>query len=142
MEKQMNMLEEQVDLMEDVERFQRATYERDLARIQEKLRTEYENTREKFGRFVDRLPDGLVLITSGAKYRQNRTETHYYRVVVGHHNTVSGPMTHIISAPNEEWPDVPPWAWDEWHKCQWIYPSNGLWVKKEPEYQPEVKWHE
>lgn len=140
--KQTNVPEGQIDLMEDVDRYEQAAREREAARIKEKLRTEYANTYEQVGHRVDDLPDGLVVITEGTRYNGRRCEIHYYRAVVGHHRTVSGPMAHIISAPNREWPDVPPWMEDDTHKCQWIYPHGAMWTRKEPEYQPEIKWAE
>lgn len=71
-------------------------------------------------------PAGLVVICRQNLIRDNKNEHHYFRSVLGYHNTVSGMMAHLISVPNEEWPDVPPWG--TWYRSnqRWIYPHGSM----------------
>ena len=131
---------EQISILEEIDLRTRQTEKMEEARIRDRLDREYVNTCEMFGHSPDRLPDGLVVIEQATKYLQNRQKTVYYRCVVGHHKTVSGMMAHLISAPDEDWPEVPSWQYDKWHKCQWSYPHWALWTRKEPEYDNEIKW--
>ena len=124
----------QMSMLFDIDRYEEG-------QIREKLRKGYEYAYRKMnGRD---LPDGLVVIMAMDRYYiEHRTKTHFYRCVVGHHDTVSGPMVHVISAPNKEWPDEPIWQYDNRHGCRWTYPTGEMWVNNEPEYDPEVKWHD
>ena len=131
---------EQVSLIGEIDARLKQTEKMEQARIQDKLEREYVNTCDMFGVHVDSLPDGLVVIEQATKYQQNGQKTVYYRCVTGHHKTVGGMMVHLISAPNEEWPEVPTWQYDKWHKCQWAYPTWRLWTRKEPEYDHTVRW--
>ena len=133
-------MEEQISILEDIDRRTRQTEKMEEARIRDKLDREYVNTCKMFGHSPDRLPDGLVVIEQATKYLQDRQKTVYYRCVVGHHKTVSGMMAHLISAPDEEWPEEPTWQYDKWNKCRWSYPHCMLWTRKEQEYDHETKW--
>ena len=129
----------QTTMLDDIDRMDEMTYRMHLAQIRDKLEKEY--------RYVKAYPEkeqaGTVVINQRARYmKDHRQRVVYYRCVVGYHRTVSGPMMHIISAPNEEWPEVPPWAYDRQNECQWIYPDGPMWTRIEPEMQPEVKWNE
>lgn len=70
-------------------------------------------------------PDGLVVIICQELFRNGRYTKHFYRAVLGHHMTVSGPMAHLVADPSEEWPDVVPWAGVSGHPdwSKWNYPS-------------------
>lgn len=132
---------EQTSLLDEIDRREATKREMELAKIRQKLEAEYIHPREKYGTGnPDALPDGLVVIAGMTTYGANGTNRHYYRCVVGHHRTVAGPMAHIISAPNAEWPDVP--MWQASHGCQWIYPNHELWMRKEEEWQPDIRWTE
>lgn len=45
-------------------------------------------------------------------------EPEFFRTIVGEHNTVSGPMKHLVSEPSTEWPLIPQW------QGRWIYAGN------------------
>lgn len=51
-----------------------------------------------------------------------------------YHRAVSGMMPELISEPDEEWPDVPPWQPGLSGK-KWIYPTGSydltFWVRKD-----------
>ena len=133
---------EQISILEEIDMRTQQTEKIELARIMGKLESEYVHSAELFGRNPDSLPDGLVVIERKTKYLQNGQKPVFYRCVIGHHKTVSGMMAHIISAPNNEWPEVPTWQYDNRYKCQWAYPDGEMWTRKEPEYDYTVKWQE
>lgn len=64
---------------------------------------------------------GDVVIVERRKYDYKTgrpVPSEYYRAIVGEHNTVAGPMKHIVNEPTIEWPQIAPWA------GKWIYASN------------------
>ena len=132
--------QQQMDMMDEISRYEQAEYERKDAMIQAKLEGSYVDTRERYGYLNSDMPDGLVVIVTQSARTQ--ASDHYllrrFRTVVGHHSTVGGPGVHLISCPNEEWPDEP--VWQASHGCRWTWPSGTLWTRKEPEFEPEVKW--
>ena len=130
----------QMDMMEKISRHEKAEYERESALIREKLESLYTDTKAHFG-YLDRdLPDGLVVIVSMVARTQKSDDyrVRRFRTVVGHHFGVSGDMIHLISCPNEEWPEEP--VWQPFHGCRWIYPEGQLWTRKEPEFEPDIQW--
>ena len=71
-------------------------------------------------------PAGLVVICEQKLTRDNENQTHFYRAVLGYHRTVGGMEAHIVSVPNEEWPDVPPWGKAHGTDMRWIYPQGSM----------------
>ena len=71
---------------------------------------------------------GDVIIAERQKYDYKKgfpVDSEYFRVVIGQHNTVSGPMFHMISEPDAEFPAFPWWA------GFWQYTGGyRLWRKK------------
>lgn len=132
---------EQITILDEIDQRNKMTQRMQLAEIREKLKNEYVSARDKFSCNVDNLPDGLVVIAEVTKYETTGQQRHFYRCVIGHHRTVSGLMAHIISEPDEEWPDEPSWQYDKQNKCKWIYPVMQMWCKKEPEKE-ECEWTE
>lgn len=127
----------QMSLIEEIDRRDEMTYKMRLAEIRDKLEKEYRYVKA----FPEKEPAGLVVINQRTRYmKDHRQRLVYFRCVIGYHRTVSGPMMHITSAPNEEWPEIPPWGYDAVNKCQWIYPDGPMWTRIEPEMQPEVDW--
>ena len=119
----------QENFLAEVDYHERQRAERDRARMRERLERDFVPFR---CRVIDDMPDDLVLII----HNRNSSGDHYYRVCVGHHKTVGGIMAHLVSRPNEAWPERPPWQ--EFDGVQWIYPSGHgyeAWAGKEPEYQ-------
>ena len=131
----------QMDLLEDVDRYEQAEHERKVAFLRDKLAVFYMRPEDRYGCIERSIPDGQVVIlgTSNARtQKSDKYRTRFFRCVAGHHSAVGGDMLHLISAPNEEWPDEP--VWQPWHGCRWIYPEGTLWIRKEPEFEPEIGW--
>ena len=132
---------EQTSLLGEIDARMEYTEKLARARIADKLEKEYMRTGDLFGWNPDSLPDGLVVIERSTRYLQHGEQKEvYYRCVVGHHHAVGGMMAHMISAPNEEWPEEPTWMYSKEHGCRWNYPTGQLWTRKEPEYDSGVKW--
>ena len=138
------MKPQQMTVLDTIDKANRMTERMRVEQIREKLKNEYVSVREKFGVNVDWLTDGLIVVEERTTYSARGQERHFYRCVVGHHMTVSGMATHLISMPDEEWPDEPKWSYDERHKCKWTYPDRNIWCKKIAEYVDiaEVPWTE
>lgn len=138
------MKPQQMTVLDTIDRENRMTARMRVEQIREKLKNDYVTVREKFGVNDDYLPDGLIVIYEMTKYETTGMENHFYRCVVGHHMTVSGMASHLISKPDEEWPDIPAWHYDNSHKCKWTYPGRNIWCKKIAEYVDiaEVDWTE
>ena len=103
------MKNEQMSMMDEVDRFEKLRNKRMRDETIAQLDAKYKRITIKETRGTD-LPAGLVVIIAQDVMRDNVIKTHFYRAVLGYHNTVSGPMAHLVEAQNEEWPDVPPWA--------------------------------
>ena len=136
------MRPQQMTVLDTIDRENRMTARMRVEQIREKLKNDYVNVREKYGLNDDLLPDGLIVIEEKTIYTPRGQERHFYRCVVGHHLTVSGMATHLISMPDEEWPDEPTWHYDERHKCKWTYPDRNIWCRKDAEIVDEVPWTE
>lgn len=134
--------DDQMSVLEEIDVYEERAYERKLAQIRTKLESDYMRPADRYGRIDNQIPDGLVVImcTQGKTQQSNKYRTRYFRCVAEHHMAVGGLMLHLISAPNEEWPDEP--VWQAWHGCRWIYPEGGIWTRKEPEMAPEIGWGE
>ncbi len=131
--------QEQMSLLEDIDARDEADRYRKEAMALEKIREGYMQAHERFGYIVDRIPSGTVMI---ARPRDAMKE-HFYRVVAGHHRTVSGSTLHIIIAPNAEWPEHPPWMLDNERGIQWTYPEGFyLYVKREEPETEVPAWDE
>ena len=109
------------------------------ARNRAKLNGEYIRVEHREEQYMK---TGQVVVYEQTVYERFGTAQKFYRCVAGWHKTVAGPALHVIAAPNEEWPEVPRWAYDEQVKCQWVYPSGYLYTKNIPEYEPDIKWKE
>ena len=121
-------------VLEDVTRYELAREKADADRILEKLFRDYEVPDMRRAWNVE-MPTGTVIIVSQDLYRNDHYTKHFYRTVLGYHNTVSGPMPHLIWKGNAEWPDEPPWGRDMDGR-QKIYPDqcfHKLWTKWEHE---------
>ena len=127
--------DDQLSMMEEIDAYEEQACIRKLAEIRHKLQIYYTNP-EYIG-FQD-LPDGLVVINEKSKYKGSLIRTVFYRCVVDHHMAVGGLMMHLISAPNEEWPEEP--TWQPSHGTRWTYPDGRLYTKKEPEYDHSIRW--
>ena len=133
---------DQLDLLGEIDAWLAFSEKMKEAAVLDRLRNGYIRASELFGHNVDNFPDGLVVIQQTTRYLAEGQKQRFYRCVIGHHRTVAGRAAHIISAPDEEWPDVPAWSWDNRHGCQWTYPTGiNLWITKEPVYD-SVKWTE
>lgn len=107
-------------------------------RIQEKLEAAWVRSHLREA-WQNRTPAGTVVLVEKQKYDPATwipvlDKTKYYRTVIGYHRAVSGILPELISEPNEEWPDVPPWQSGLSGK-KWIYPTESydltFWVRKE-----------
>jgi hypothetical protein len=71
---------------------------------------------EKYGRMETRkieekYPAGTVVIIGQNVFRNGHYTRHFYRTILGYHDScVHLNVPHFIEAPDEEWPDIPPWA--------------------------------
>ena len=130
----------QLDMMDVVDRYEQDKHERDLSFIRAKLETFYMRPQDRYGVHDRDIQDGqvVIVVNQGRTQKDDHYWVRHFRCVVGHHNAVGGVMMHLISAPNEEWPDEP--VWQAWHGCRWIYPDGGMWIRKEPEFEPEIGW--
>ena len=122
-------MEEQMTMLDDIDQDKRMRNRMDEARIKDKLEKDYHMVSS-----IDEGLDGVVAIVQMTTYgAADGRPRHYYRVVIGYHNTVAGLEMHIISMPNEEWPDVPTWMMDKERGFQWIYAIRNMYTKNEPE---------
>lgn len=130
----------QINMMDDVDRYEQDQHDRELAFIQTKLETYYMKPADRYGAHHKSITDGQVVIMcmQARTQRDDHYWVRYFRCVAEHHMAVGGMMLHLISAPNDEWPDEP--VWQAWHGCRWIYPEGGLWIRKEPEFEKEIGW--
>ena len=55
-------------------------------------------------------PVGTVVIIGQELFRDGHYKRHFYRSILNYHQAVGGRMTDLFAAPNDEWPDVMPWA--------------------------------
>ena len=71
---------------------------------------------EKYGRMdilrmERKYPAGTVVIIGQDLFRNDHYTMHFYRAILGYHASCSDPFVpHLLEAPDDEWPDVPPWA--------------------------------
>lgn len=132
------MDQEQFDFLPEID----AQAEREVMirhnRIQEKLEAGWVRSHLREA-WQNRMPAGTVVLVEKQKYdpatwRPVLDKTKYYRTVIGYHRAVSGILPELISEPDEEWPDVPPWQPGLSGK-KWIYPTESydltFWVRKE-----------
>ena len=131
---------EQITMMEMLDPYEREKRIQQENFYRAKLETLYMKVNDRYGFHHKDMPDGLVVIQPMSRWINDEYEMHWYRCVVGHHDTISGTDVHIISAPNEEWPDEP--LWQPHHGVRWIYPEGTLWTRTEPEMDPKVRWNE
>ena len=99
---------DQMDVMDEVDehiiRQEKAEKERTLRKLAE----EYEEI--QLDDYKTDQPEGLVVILSQDLFRKEHMTTHFYRTVLGYHRAVGGMMMHLVADPDEEWPDIVPWA--------------------------------
>lgn len=129
----MNTRKNQINFQDEVDEFIIRQERAEVDRIRQRLNTEY--SKPKIDANKTELPEGLVVIVSQDLFRNGHYTTHFYRTVLGYHMAVGGRMTHLVAAPNEEWPDIVPWAGvagrPDYKK--WIYPGYGhdYWTRGE-----------
>ena len=130
---------EQLSLLEDLDREAEEKEEMRVKLIRNKLEDEYRRVRmDQFNRnYLTEwtLPLGTVVIIEQHRPVKDRQEIHFYRTILGQHNTVSGPAAHLTEAQNREWPERPRWAENRDGKPRWIYPSglDMYWTRGEME---------
>lgn len=130
---------EQVSLLEDLDREAEDKEEMRVKLIRNKLEDEYR--RVSMGQInrnyhtEETLPLGTVVIIEEHRRVKDREVIHFYRTILGQHNTVSGPAAHLTEAQNREWPEKPGWMENRDGKPRWIYPSglHMLWTRGEME---------
>lgn len=68
---------------------------------------------------------GDVVIVESIHYNKTgrRTDSEYYRTVVGEHPTVSGMAKHLTSEPDATFLNIPPW------QMGWIYAGNDAYTQ-------------
>jgi len=103
----------------------------------------------KYGRadrkklWFNEYPEGSVVIIGQYLFRNGYYTLHFYRAVVGYHNTVHGLAAHLVEQQTEEWPDVPPWAEVVGHEGEprdiGIYSDHLYWMTGEV-VEPIVTW--
>jgi hypothetical protein len=118
----------QISMLDQIDLMERAKKQHEDAQIQAKLEAGYSRLKN-WGTDTEA---GTVVIYPLDKFETSGYQRHFYRCVVGYHRTVSGLMMHLISVPDEEWPDVPTWQPEKDGK-RWTYPMREMWVKNEPE---------
>lgn len=130
--------DDQISILDEFDRRESTKKQMHDMAIREKLRLNYVDPSELYGHKEEDIPSGIVMIVR-SRYHDGK----YFRVVTGYHKTVSGPALHLVSSPNAEWPDVPPWQPDKRRNgIQWVYTSDFvLYVKPEPETADPV-WME
>lgn len=66
-----------------------------------------------------------VVIVESMHYNKTgrRTDSEYYRTIVGEHATVSGMAKHLTSDPDSTFLSIPPW------QMGWIYAGNDAYTQ-------------
>lgn len=129
----MNRRKNQIDILDEVDEFTIRQEKAEKDRIIRKLAEGYEEI--KLDNYRTDKPEGLVVILSQDLFRNEHMTTHFYRTVLGYHRAVRGMMMHLVADPDEEWPDVVPWAGvagrPDYKK--WVYPHYVFryWTKGE-----------
>ena len=127
----MSRRKDQLSVMDEVDQCIVEIEQRAAAEV---IRRLDENYRHVDWSDLGHLPDGLVVIICLEVFRKGRYQKHFYRTIVGRHGSVSGPKIYLVADPDEEWPDVVPWAgvaghpdWPKWLS----YPNFDGWTNGE-----------
>ena len=100
---------DQITFMDEVDRYELEREKREEMGTIAKLDKDYQRITarelEKLG-----LPAGTVVIIMQNLFRNGHYTKHFYRSILNYHEAISGTMTDLFAAPDDEWPDVVPWA--------------------------------
>lgn len=108
-------------LMRDADRVEQERKKREWAREKEQTDAVVRMLDEKYGRMETRhmeekYPAGTIVIIGQNVFRNDHYTRHFYRAILGYHDSCTYQnVPHLIEAPDDEWPDVPPWAYVENH---------------------------
>lgn len=108
-------------VLDEITRMELAKEKREADAIIAKLDSKYKAADMRKMRNLQ-MQEGTVIIVCQELYRNEHYTKHFYRTVMGYHNTVGGPEAHLIWEGSEEWPEEP--VWGGWNvKQRWIYPD-------------------
>ena len=99
----------QITMMDAVDQF---TLEQERRKEVETIKRLDENYQRITARELSKngLPAGTVVIICQRLFRNGHYTKHFYRSILNYHEAVGGTMCDLFAAPDEEWPDVVPWA--------------------------------
>ncbi len=124
----------QIDFMDEVDRYELEREKREEQEMIRRLDETHERITSKDLEKMD-LPKGTVVIIGQNLFRNGHYTRHFYRSILNYHQACSYIQTDLFAAPNDEWPDVVPWAGvvnrPDYHKH--IGPSHEMiyWTKHE-----------